>query len=144
VGPDLANKFLGLVLDPSSNQKAIGLGAGCLLLLTREYKTVRTREQYKKLESTEKSGFDQWLTETNDKYGYAGDKIKSTELLDYYFDTPPGGSWLKLEIIITKKGNKRIPEMTRTSDSDFNVECAPGSLKERKTTVPTVGDEGEE
>jgi Domain of unknown function (DUF4157) len=144
VGADLANKFLSLVLHPSSNQKAIGLGEGCLLLLTREYNIVRTRDQYGKLESSEKSRLDKWLTELNDKYGYAGEKIKSAELLDYYFDVPPGGSWLKLEIIITKKSNKRIPAMTRTTDSDFNVECAPGSLKQRTPSAPVVGDEQEE
>jgi hypothetical protein len=145
VGSDLANKFLGLVLHPSSTQKAIGLAGGCLLLLTRESRTPTTREQYDKRGSSEKSGFDKWLTELNDKYGYAGKQVKATELLDYYFDTPPAGSWLKLEIIITKKANKRIPALNPTKDPDFNLECAPAGakLQQRTQRVPTVGDEEE-
>ena len=62
VGPDLENTFLQLVQHPTSKQKAVGLGEGCLLVLTRVDTTVaisgskdivplKTREQYKKLEA---------------------------------------------------------------------------------------------
>jgi hypothetical protein len=81
----------------------------------------------------------------HDKYGYAGKKVEAAELLDYYFDTPPAGSWLKLEIIITKQAKKRIPALNPTTDSDFNIECAPAGakLQDRTQNVPTVGDEEE-
>ena len=92
VGPDLENTFLQLVQHPTSKQKAVGLGEGCLLVLTRVDTTValpgskdivplRTREQYKKLEASEKSRVDKWLTELNGKYGYNGNKVKAAELL---------------------------------------------------------------
>ena len=144
VGPDLENLFLQLVQHPTSKQKAVGLGEGCLLVLTRVDTTVAlpgskdivpltTREQYKKLEASEKSRVDKWLTELNDKYGYNGAKVKAAELVDFYFDVAPEGSWLTLEVLVPSR--KRIPALNRQANDVFINECHPSKVEKRGATA---------
>jgi len=154
VGPDLENTFLQLVQHPTSKQKAVGLGEGCLLVLTRVDTTVaipgskdivplKTREQYKKLGASEKSRVDQWLTDLNENYGYNGEKIKPAALLDYYFDVAPEGSWLKLEVIAPSR--TRIPALNRAANDVFINECHPSKVEKRprQQRVPVPRDEQE-
>jgi hypothetical protein len=143
VGPDLENAFLKLVQHPSSSQTAVGVGEGCLLLITPVEARfsgahIRTRAQYDKLSASGQSSVLKTLTKLNDDFGYGGAKV-TTDILDRYFEV---GLWLKVEVI-TKKSKKLVPAMTRTNDSDFNIECAPGSLKKRVPNVPVPADEAE-
>ena len=144
VGPDLENAFLKLVQHPTSSQTAVGVGEGCLLLITPVEARfggthIRTRAQYDKLSEAGKSTVLKQLTKLNDDFGYGGAKVK-TDVLDRYFEV---GLWLKVEVI-TKKSKKLVPAMNRTNDSDFNVECAPGALKQpREQRVPVPADEAE-
>ncbi|HWP92866.1 MAG TPA: DUF4157 domain-containing protein [Thermodesulfobacteriota bacterium] len=143
IGNELENTFLKLVLHPTSNQRAVGLGQGCILYNTAVEATIndkhiKTRKEYDGLSEPDQKKVLKTLTELNDQYGYNGIKIDSADILDYYFDVAPEGLWVTVNVL-TKKGTL-LPYLGRQSNTTFITECDPNSLRQRQPRVPRVPD----
>jgi hypothetical protein len=144
IGNELENTFLKLVQHPTSKQRAVGLGQGCILYntpveATINDKHIKTRKDYDSLSEPDQKKVQKTLTELNDQYGYNGKKIDSADILDYYFDVAPEGLWVTVNVR-TKKGTL-LPYLGRQSNTTFITECDPSSLRQRQPRVPRVPDE---
>ncbi|HEX2014773.1 MAG TPA: DUF4157 domain-containing protein, partial [Nitrososphaera sp.] len=143
IGNELENTFLKLLLHPTSNQRAVGLGQGCILYNTAVEATIndkhiKTRKEYDGLSEPDQKKVLKTLTELNDQYGYNGIKIDSADILDYYFDVAPEGLWVTVNVLTKKR--TLLPYLGRQSNTTFITECDPNSLRQRQPRVPRVPD----
>lgn len=119
-----------------------GLGPGCKPIATKkavewqaanEQKSSHysTRAQFNRLSDADKEAFEGMLSQLNQQWGYFGaPPVPATDLLRYYFDEPPKGYWVLVEVNKKDPGSDTlrplgVPYHNRWSNSTFKQECDP-------------------
>jgi hypothetical protein len=147
IGIELESTFLNLIKNPSSKQKAVGLGQGCLLdlsaiiLQTPEGNDINNRKDWDALEAGVQEGLLQDLQDKNDEYGYGilSEKVKNDKLLDYYFDVVPKGAWPTVDVRAPDGTKFSFIHRTGKYSAKFNKKCSRGiGLRPRQVNVPEI------
>jgi hypothetical protein len=112
-------------------QQPQGLGTGCRPSTTLQSITVggheiRTWAQYRHLSRADRDGMRSDLVALNRQWGYFGrPPVPDDQVLHYYFDEPPRGSWPRVVVAFGHEGTG-IPYWNRATNTQFNQTCNRG------------------
>jgi hypothetical protein len=113
------------------SQQPQGLGTNCRPMTTLQpYEVagrhIQTWQQYRRLSPPDRRGMIDDLAAENRRWGYFGrPPVPDGEVLHYYFDEPPRGNWVRVEVAFGHAGSS-IPFWNRASHTAFNQTCNRG------------------
>lgn len=149
---DFEKKLIAAFVNPSSKQKAIGLGARCRphTIITSLFWEeggkeidIEKRSQWNKLSHSAKRTLTDTLEEWNRKYGYFGaPPVPDAQLLNFYFDEAPKGRWPIVTVSLDYKDQPDISFWNRGQSANFLMKVCPAhageKLRKRNSKVPPV------